>query len=195
MLILKKLTYFIRVITVAPIMALVLLLVLIIQAPSTFGGTANFILAVLFLSVFPLLAYPLQPFINKFKDKGREGQRTLAMYFAVAGYILGCLFALALNAPKDVSIIYFSYLLSGSLVLIANKVFHFKASGHACGIAGPFILLVYFQQPVVYLAILVLGLVWLASLYVKRHTLGQLFIGTVIPFAAMGIILMIKSII
>jgi hypothetical protein len=189
----NKLAYIIRIITVAPIMALVMLLVLFICAPLVFGGTVHFILTVLFLTVFPLLAYPLQPLIKKYRDKGREGQRTLAMIFAVAGYILGFLFAVFLNAPKGVLTVYFSYMLSGLLVAVANKLVRYKASGHACGVAGPFILLVYFGQAVGYLGIPVLGLVFLASLYMKRHTLGQLLVGTAIPFAALGIILIVRS--
>jgi len=31
----------------------------------------------LFLSILPTLAYPLQKYILKYKDRGREGQRSL----------------------------------------------------------------------------------------------------------------------
>ena len=95
-----KVSKIIRIFTVAPIMALVMLLIIQLSKPGLFGNKANLLLSILFLTVFPLLAYPLQPFIKKFKDKGREGQRTLAMIFAVSGYILGLLSALLLQAPK-----------------------------------------------------------------------------------------------
>jgi len=184
----QKLAYFIRVVTVAPIMALVLLVTLFLRAPQVFGNTLSFAATVLFLVVFPILAYPLQPLFPKFRDRGREGQRKLAMVFAVAGYIGGLIFALATNATRDVLVIYIAYLISGSLVGLINKVFHFRASGHACGVAGPFMLLVYFGQPIGYLGILVLAITWLASLDMKRHTWPQLLAGNAIPFVSLALI-------
>lgn len=186
----KKLAFVIRIVTVAPIMALVLLLVLYFRAPGTFGSQIMFMFSVLFLVVFPLLAYPLQPLIKPYKGKGREGQRTLALIFAVAGYLLGCLFAAVLGAPRDVWFIFLSYMVSGSLVALINKVFHFKASGHACGVTGPFLLLLYFGQTIGFLGAAVLAVVWLASLYMKRHTTGQFLVGAAIPFAALGILML-----
>lgn len=186
----KKLAYAVRVFTVAPIMALVMLLVLFFHEPLFFGNIIEFFLLVLFLVVLPLLAYPLQPLIKQFKYKGREGQRTLALIFAVAGYFLGCLFAAVLGAPQNVWFIYLSYMLSGSLVALFNKVFRFRASGHACGISGPFMLLVYFGQQIGYVGFAVLALVWAVSLYMKRHTTAQFIIGALIPFAALGILVL-----
>ena len=186
----KGLPYAVRVITVAPIMALVMLLILYFRVPLFFGGLPIFLLSVLFLVVLPLLAYPLQPLIKPFKHKGREGQRTLALIFAVAGYCLGCLFAAVLGAPQDVWFIFLSYMLSGSLVALFNKVFHFKASGHACGVTGPFMLLVYFGQPIGYIGFAVLVMVWLVSVTMKRHTTAQIIVGALIPFAALGILLL-----
>jgi len=183
----KKFAYIIRILTVAPLMALVMLLVLYTH-PQFFGSTAVFLLVVLFLVIFPLLGYPLQRFIPKYKDKGRDGQRALAFIFAVAGYILGCLVAIFLPTPRNVLIIYFSYLLSGSITMAINKLFHFKASGHACGITGPFTLLVYFGSAAGYIGIPVLALAWLSSIHMKRHTHLQLLVGALIPFAALGLI-------
>ncbi len=188
----KKLAYIIRVITVPPFMALVMLLVLFINSSFMFGKTANFILIVLFLVVFPMLAYPLWPLIKKYKDKGRDGQRTLAIIFSVSGYILGFIFGIVMRAPISVLIIYISYMISGLLIMLFNKIIRFKASGHACGVAGPYILLANFGQSIgYYIGIPVLGLVYLASLYMKRHSLGQLITGTAIPVFALLIVLAI----
>lgn len=189
----KRLTYAVRVITTAPFMAFVMLLVLYFNDTLFFGDTATFALLVLFLVVLPLLAYPLQPLIKPYKDKGREGQRTLAIIFAVAGYVLGCIFALIFGAPRNVLTIYLSYLISGSLVMLINKLFHFKASGHACGITGPFMLIVYFGQPCGYFGVIFLAASWLASLYMKRHTSMQFIVGAVIPFAALGIVMLLSA--
>ena len=193
---LKKLAFFIRVITVAPFMALVMLLVLYFRDAEFFGDTADFILMVLFLVVLPLLAYPLQPLIKPYKDTGRDGQRTLAIIFAVSGYVLGCICAVVLSAPGNVLTIYVSYLLSGAFVMLINKLLRFNASGHACGITGPFALLVYFGHNSGYLIGLpVLVAAWLSSLYMKRHTNAQFITGAVIPFCVLGVIMLFKSIV
>lgn len=191
----KRLAKIIRIITVAPLMALFMLVTLYLQDPMLFGRPVNFVLAVLFLVVFPLLAYPLQPLIKKYKDKGRKGQRTLALIFAVAGYIFGCLITIFIQAPKNIWIIYLCYLLSGIFVVLSNKLFHFKASGHACGVTGPFTLLLYFGQSCGFFGIPILALTWLSSLYMKRHTNLQLIVGAVIPSISLVIVLMIISIV
>ena len=185
----KKIAATVRIITIAPIMALVLLLILFLRAPQTFGNTFNFISTVVFLVVIPLLAYPLQPLFKKFKDGGRESQRKLAMIFAVVGYIGGLLSAIVSGATKSVLMIYVSYLISGSLVALTNKLLHFRASGHACGVAGPFLILIYLGQPIGYLGIGALAITWLASLYMKRHTWEQLLAGSAIPFIALALII------
>jgi hypothetical protein len=187
-----KLSKAVRVLTVAPLMALLMLTILYFRDPALFGGVLYYILAVVFLTVFPLLAYPLQPLFPAFRDKGREGQRTLAIYFAVAGYIGGCLSAAVLRAPEAVWIIFLCYLASGTLVMLSNKLLHFRASGHACGVTGPFILLLFFGQPAGFLGIPLLALVWISSIAMKRHTAPQLLGGTAIPILALSIAACIK---
>jgi len=191
----NKLAKTIRILTVAPIMALFMLLSLYLKSSELFGRFANFGFAILFLTVFPILAYPLQPLIKKYKDKGRDGQRTLAMIFAVLGYIGGCFSALILRAPKSVWIIYLTYLLSGILIMLFNKLFHLKASGHACGVAGPLTLLACFGNILGYLGALILAAVWWASLKMKRHTNGQLVGGTVIPIVVLVVVVRVMAII
>ena len=167
----------IRVLTVAPVMALATLVTLYIIDPSIFGEFYMFALAVLFLCILPILAYPCQPITPYFKNKGREGQRNLAMVFAVSGYLLGCITNLFLNAPRSLWLIYLIYLLSGILVVVINKVFKLRASAHACGVAGPTALLAYFGviAAVIPGVVLYFAALW-ASIRMKRHTWQQ-FIG------------------
>ncbi|MGI6162139.1 MAG: hypothetical protein ACOYJD_08945 [Christensenellales bacterium] len=187
----KRLAYIIRIITVAPLMALVMLLILRFNRPDLIGAPIDFYLLITFLVVFPLLGYPLQPLIKIFKDRGREGQRTLAIYFAVAGYVLGCVSAAITSATAAVWLIYLSYLLSGLVILIFNKVFHLKASGHACGVVGPFAILCYFGQVAASIGMFLLGLIWASSIYMKRHTHLQLLGGSLIPILALGFIILL----
>lgn len=178
----------IRVMTLAPLMACVMLVIVFCTRPEEMGGVEEFVFSLLFLVVFPLLAYPLQRFIPGYKDKGRDGQRNLAIIFAVSGYVFGCLLNLLLHSPTGMWVIYLGYLLSGLGVFAFNRFFHLKASGHACGVAGPAALLVYFRLPAVIPGLVILALTWWASLRMKRHTWQQLLGGTLIPIAAVTLI-------
>jgi MFS family permease len=181
-----RLAKIIRVITIAPIMAFVILTIVYVAYTHLFNGLANYILAVIFLTVFPVLAYPLQPYIKKFKDKGREGQRNLAIITGVSGYLLGILCAIILNAPKAVWLIYLTYFISGVGIALFNKVLKIRASGHACGVVGPMALLVLLVGKKALVGIILLVSVYWASLRMKRHTVSQLVWGSLIPLVAMA---------
>ncbi len=186
----SKITKIIRVLTVAPLMAFFTVLTLFLVSDEAFGGsTLLFLLSVLFLTVLPLLAYPLQPVIPGFRKKGREGQRNLAMLFANGGYILGCITNLFMDAPTVLWIIYLEYLFSGMLILIFNKVFKLRASAHACGVIGPGVMLFSFG---IYPALAVSAILWgaalWASLSMKRHTVPQFIGGSAIPIAVLVVL-------
>lgn len=177
----RKLAKIIRVITVAPVMALLLLIILYFTRDGFFGNTTNLVLAVVFLVVLPLLAYPVQPLIPYFKDKGRDGQRTLAMIGATIGYVLGLGSSLFLPVSDYLMVIYLTYLFSGISLVLLNKVFKIKASGHACGVAGPIFSLIYFLGPWVLFGLLLLAAVYWASLLMGRHDKSELVIGSTVP--------------
>lgn len=185
-----KIAKFARIITVAPLMALITLCTLFWRVPTVFGGKVlPFVLGIFFLTVLPLLAYPLQPVIPYFKERGREGQRNLAMIFAVSGYILGCITNIFVGHTVQLWIVYLIYLFSGMSILVLNKVFHLRASAHACGVAGPAVMLAYFGV----LWALIFGIIFyvaafISSLIMKRHTWQQFIGGTLVPIAALVIL-------
>jgi len=167
----NKLSFFIRKITVPPVFAAALLIIAYCMYPHYFGAVGQLFGGLAFLCVLPLLAYPLQKFIPHFRDKGRDGQRSLAMIFSAVGYLLGTLTAFLTGAPDELKILYLEYLLCGIAMLVLNKVFQLKASGHACGIVGPVLLMLYFRMfiPAVVGMFLILP-VYVSSLKTKRHT-------------------------
>lgn len=181
----QHLAKFIRVITVPPVMALMLLIILYFTKEEFFGNTLNLALAISFLVVLPFLAYPLQPLIPGFRGKGRDGQRSLAMWMSSLGYICGLSTALFLPVSKYLLIIYLTYLFSGISLVLLNKVFKIKASGHACGVAGPIFSLIYFLGPWVLFGIFILAAVYWASLRMGRHDKSELLIGTTVPTYAL----------
>ena len=185
----NKLSFIIRKITVPPVFAASLLIIAYIIYPHYFGSIWHMLGGLVFLCILPLLAYPLQKYIPHFKDKGRDGQRSLAMIFSAVGYLLGTLVAFITGAPMELKIIYLEYLLCGIAMLVLNKVFKLKASGHACGIVGPVLLMLYFKMyiPAVVGTLLIIP-VYVSSLKTKRHTAPQLIGGSFIPLVSLGII-------
>lgn len=186
----NALSKFIRKITVPPTFAALLVITVFVAYPEGIGSIWHLLAAILFLTVLPLLAYPLQQYIPKFKDKGREGQRSLAMIFSFVGYALGTLTAYITLAPGRLKMIYLEYLLCGIAMLVINKVFHLKASGHACGIVGPVVMLSNFGcvlPSIIGLAIVIP--VFISSIRTKQHTLPQLVGGSIIPIAVLFLLI------
>ena len=183
----QKFYKIIRVATIPPIMASALFIIL--GAFSKLDWI-DAILGVFFIGILPIFAYPMQRFIPYYKNKGRDGQRSLAMVFSVAGYIIGCTLAFIFNAPYTVILIYLDYLLSGILITVFNKLFHFKASGHACGIVGPIAMLIYFRLYIpAAVGVLLTVLVFISSIKMKRHTFAQLLGGSAITVASLLLLL------
>lgn len=111
----------IRVITVPPVFALVFLLVVYGKRPGVFASAGQCACAVLFLGALPILGYPLQKCIPYFRDKGREGQRSLAMICSATGYLLGFASAAMSQASRALVVIYLEYLLCGIAMLVFNR--------------------------------------------------------------------------
>lgn len=182
-----KLAKIIRVLTVAPLMALIAFILIWIFNKDVFIDYTNLILTILFIVAFPLFSYVLQPFTPKFKNEGRKGQRKLAIIMSVIGYVLGLALALILNLSEGTKMIFICYVMAGTLIFVFSKFTPIKASGHACGVAGPIVYLSYFLGPWSLFGLLILVLVYWCSLYMKRHTFRDLIFGTLIPFIAFGI--------
>ena len=111
------------------------------------------------------------------------------MIFAVSGYVLGITVGLLAHAPKETILIYLEYLLSGMMILLFNKCFHRKISGHACGIFAPIVLFIYFNLYIcAAIGIAIAVFVYISSLQTKRHTLPQLVGGSIVPFAVLFLV-------
>lgn len=176
-----------------PIFAAAFLLVLYVTDSAIFGAWWQLAFGIFALGVLPILGYPLQKYIPPFKDRGREGQRSLAMLFCFGGYLLGTVWAVCTQAPAPLLMTYLCYLSCGIGMLIFNKLFRLKASGHACGIMGPvFALLIYFR---LYLFAAIGGVLALAvfasSVCTGEHTPGQLVGGSAIALVCISVLSMI----
>ena len=71
------------------------------------------------------------------------------------------------------------------MLLLLNKVFHFKASGHACSTTAPTVLLAWQLSPWVLIPCAALiAAVYVSSIRLGRHTLPQLAAGSATSVAA-----------
>lgn len=142
-----------------------------------------------FLGILPLLAYPLQKYIPAYKDKGRDGQRNLAIIFAVAGFTIGCVISFAFPASDGLWVIFLEYFCGAFAVLVFNKGFQVRLSGHACGTLAPVALFLYFRLYVAAVTGMALAvLVFVASIKMKRHTFYQLIGGGIVPLISIVVI-------
>lgn len=190
----NKIALFIRKITIPPVFAVVLLCLVYFINPAGIGSVWAFLAGILFLAGLPTLAYPLQKHMPYFKDKGREGQRSLAMLFSFAGYLLGTIVSFAFPVPTELKGIFLEYLFCGISMLVLNKVFKLKASGHACGVVGPVIMMIYLglYVPSAICALFTVP-VFVSSIQTKRHTPLQLLGGSLIPVAMLVIVHLIMK--
>lgn len=180
-----KLFKFIRVITVAPVIAAVTVTLLYLFGDNFFLNAAHYAVSLAALVLLPVSAYPLS--LIKPKETRRGFQRSAAIVFSVAGYIAGFVFAVVSGAPESEKILYLTYLLSGFIIAFSSFALKYKSSGHACGIAGPVALLTYYLSPAYAICFLLLLPVSQASVKMRRHTPSQLIAGSIIPIICMFI--------
>ena len=181
----------IRVLTAPPIMAFILLLSCLFFG-LVYQSTADFLCSIGFLTVLPLLAYPMQPLFSRYREKGREGQRNLAILYSVTGYVAGTIYCTLAKTSYSLWLIFLTYFISGVMIFLSMAVFHIKASGHACGITGPMILAAFLHMPFWWLFILPYVLAMIASVQMKRHTVTEFILGGIIPvIAAAGLLLLL----
>lgn len=177
----QKLAKILRIATLPPVMALLSFTLIYLMKPSIFGSWVHYLLSLIFLVVFPLLAYPFQLFLPPFKNQGRKGQRNLAIIMSILGYVLSVIYAFVFHTPLGLQELLLSYLFSGVLVGMISKMTNVKASGHACGIAGPIVYLIYFLGWWYLFGVVLLLVVCWASIKTNRHNRKEFFFGSIIP--------------
>lgn len=189
----EKCAKIIRIISIPPILVSVLLAFLFIHSGAVVHNVFELVLSILFLAVIPALAYPLQKFFPAYRDKGRTGQRNLAFIFTIAGYSAGLLYAVVGKVEKGLFEIYMAYFLTCAVLLFFNKVLHQKASGHAAGIVGPLLFLIWFTGIwMIPVTLIIYGLVFWSSVALRRHTPGEFVLGTLVSLVAFAVTLLIS---
>lgn len=168
----------IRVLTIPPLMVAALLTVLYFAA-DVFPTAGDYWLALLFLAVVPVLAYPFQKLIPRLNAGGRRVQRNLAFVFSFVGYTGAVLVSIVRGAVPNLLYISVVYLLSVVILTLINCLSPWHASGHGCSLMGPIVLTCLFVgwYAIPAGALLYAASLW-ASLYMKRHTLREFLLGS-----------------
>lgn len=173
----------IRVLTTAPVLAVILCTLLRLLLPGSFASTGHYLAALGFLAAAPLTAYPISYAIPSLRKKGRDGQRNLALVFSLAGYIGGFLFVMLDGGTATEKVMFGTYLISGAGIAVCTLL-RFKASGHACGCSGPIAMLALYANPWFLIGYAFLTPVFWASRKLGRHSAAQFLAGAAIPVLA-----------
>lgn len=175
----NSLAKFIRVLTVPPLLAAALIITLRLSPAGVIGSNSVALLSLLFLAVVPILAYPIAAAVKPLREKGREGQRNTAFVMSLLGYTGAGVYGALSGLDSRVLFIYGTYFFSVLLLLLCNKLLKRRASGHACSVVGPMLLIIYFVGGwSVPICLAAYGASFWASLALKRHTLREYLLGT-----------------
>ena len=173
------LAHIVRIVCVPPVMVGILLVLLYTLRDDVIASAVEMAVSLLGLTVLPVLAYPVAALIPATRKKGREGQRSMAMYFSVVGYVAVFVFGLVAGVGTGLMHIYAGYLFSVVIILIGNKVFKVRISGHACSVSGPMVYSAYFLGIWgIIVGIICWAVILWASLVMKRHTFCEFVLGT-----------------
>lgn len=177
----ERIAKVIRVLSVPPVMVSALILILAFNKDGIFRNTLEIVISIVLLGFVPILAYVLNGILPGFKEQGREGQRKLAFITNFIGYSAAFLWALISDVENALLLICLTYFFSVLFLTICNKIFHYRASGHACSFTGPLVLLIYFLGwKVIIPCLLIAALIIWSSIYLKRHTVKELTGGIVV---------------
>ena len=169
----------IRILSVPPVMAVVMVLLVRLVRPALFGAPADFWLSLLFLAAVPVLAYPVSWLVPSLRARGRDGQRTLAFVFAFIGYVCGVLYALLYRRGSGLLMLFLIYFFSALVLTVFNKALHIRASGHASSVTGPIgFLCAAVGGWFCLLGAFLFGVILWASVRIKRHTIPEFLLGS-----------------
>lgn len=187
----KTLAKVTRILTIAPIMALGLILILYFSDLDIFNNYIDLLILILSIVIIPPFAYPIQRKFVIFKGDMRVQERKLAIIFSFLSYIILLIYALFFETTFLYKVVSTTYFISGLLILISSFILKNNASGHMCGVCGPVVLLFYFLGGKWLIAFVLLIFVGWSSLYLKRHTFVQLIRGSLIPIIGLLISIVI----
>ncbi len=179
----KKLAKAIRILSAPPIPAAGLFLFFRIRGDLS---PAEFLTGILLIGFLPFSVYLLV--------RERDRQRRLAFILSAAGYCLAFLLSQILKFGRIAKIIITTYFFSALFLILLNKFVKRKASGHACGVTGPMLMMVQYGGPAFLIPCVVFFyLAVRSSLDLGRHTAKELVLGSLSCLLAMMLAYLLLS--
>ncbi|MBQ3864338.1 MAG: hypothetical protein II781_00640 [Clostridia bacterium] len=183
---LDRIALWIRIITVPPVLVILLSLILDAKDPEF-----RLWCPLVFLCLLPLFSYPLCRLVPGLHKGGRKTQRSCALLFSLAGYLLYVLWCAFFGGDRLEWMMSLTYLVSGCMIALFSFCFHIFGSGHAAGVCGPaFMLAVCFGSWGLTVLLMVPFVFW-SSIRLKRHTMGQLCLGGMFPVLTTSLLLLV----
>ena len=183
-----KIAQIVRMITVPPVLILFMLLILFGVFGESFASLSELIMAVVFLSLVPACAYPMAKLRKNTVKDSRETQRNMAFILNLAGYLIALLAGKKMQCSEMMTCVLSSYLLAVLVLTFLNKICKIRASGHACSCTLPYLFLSYWLKGVTVLVCMILyGIEFWASVYLKRHTVSEFLAGSITALVVFGI--------
>ena len=138
---------------------------------------------IFFLTGLPLLTLFLALKKSKVKDIDftKRAERTPYILVILFYWALGLIFTWGVGGPKVIIKILLLAFIIGLVVLIVN--FYYKISNHALGFTVASLLLNEFYDWRYFWLLFFIPLIFWSRYAQKKHTLGQLFLGTVLGVA------------
>lgn len=183
----EKAARIVRILTVPSLLTVFMLEILYRRSGFAMGTPPEIMAAIGCLSVLPACAYPIAQIKTEFRDNRREGQRKMAFFMNLCGYLAAVIYGTTKNVSDVLMWIFVSYFIAAVVLTIINRGFKTKASGHACSCVLPYLMLCYFLGGTVIAVCLFLYLIefW-ASVYLKRHTVSEFLTGSAVAAVVFG---------
>lgn len=171
----------IRIITVPPVLALSMLLILHHAFGERFASVPVLLGAIFFLAAIPACAYPAAALQRDQRADTRSRQRRLAFVLNLFGYAGALILSVLTSRGRMLLPVTSAYLIAVLLLTLLNKALHIKASGHACSCVLPFLFLIYWlgSRAAILCVLLYLAELW-ASVSLKRHTRREFLLGSAV---------------
>ncbi len=181
----SKIAMIIRVATVPPIMIALLLVALFFQQPNIFHNNTDYAVSLITLGICPILVYPVWAAVPKLKATGRDGQRKLAFVGTLIGYAAAFLYGEISGVTPELKLLFRTYFIAVVVLTFFNKALKIKASGHACSVVSPALMMIYFQNwLLVSVWVLIIAISFWGSLISEHHKPKELAWGSIICILA-----------
>lgn len=150
-------------------------------------------LTLFFLSVGPLVYILLGVRLGKLSDfdVSRRTERTGPFLFGLFSVILGLLVLLSLHAPKNLETVMMTTAASGIIMVIVT--WWWKISIHAATLAGTLTMLTALYGVVMLPAFALLVLVSWSRVLLRRHTVAQVIVGSLVSMLLTWAMLLVRG--